>query len=205
MEQKKEDRRIRITKQAIRESLVELMQEHPITKISVKMICETADINRSTFYAHYKDQYSLLYSVQQEIITDVKKKIFSAHFFRVSDDVVQILVQVLEFGKTNAPLLKVLLSENGDSGFQNELMQLAQEKIMEQFTGDKSLQPHVMQYLKHFALSGMLGIMRHWLEGDCADAPEIVAELMIQLLINGFSGFYSTEHQAPPRNGTWRN
>ena len=205
MDQKKEDRRIRLTKRVIREGLIELMQEHPITKISVKMICESADINRSTFYAHYKDQYSLLHSVQQEIITDVKKKIFSAQFFEVSDDVVQILVQVLEYGRTNAPLLKVLLSENGDSSFQNELMQLAQEKIMEQFTGDKSLPQHALQYLKHFALGGMLGIMRHWLEGDCSDDPVIVAELMIQLLINGFSGFYFTEPQVPVRNDTWRN
>ena len=52
----KEDRRIRITKKAIKESLIELLQEYPIAKISVKMICESADINRSTFYAHYNDQ-----------------------------------------------------------------------------------------------------------------------------------------------------
>ena len=49
MKAEKEDRRVRLTKQAIRESLIELMQEYPIAKISVKMICDTADINRSTF------------------------------------------------------------------------------------------------------------------------------------------------------------
>jgi hypothetical protein len=48
----KTDRRVRLTKQIIKESLVELMRDHPIYRVSVKMLCEAADINRSTFYAH---------------------------------------------------------------------------------------------------------------------------------------------------------
>ncbi|WP_286946022.1 TetR/AcrR family transcriptional regulator [Acetobacterium sp. UBA5834] len=44
---------------------MELMETRPISKISVKMICETADINRSTFYAHYADQYALLTQLEE--------------------------------------------------------------------------------------------------------------------------------------------
>lgn len=185
---KQEDRRARITKMAIRESLIELMESRPISKISVKMLCETAEINRSTFYAHYKDQYDLLRSVQQDIILDVKQQIVPAHLSEVSDSAIAVLVKVLEYGRDNAPLVKVLLSDNGDSSFQEELMELAQDKLVEEFQGENSLSPHRIEYLKHFALGGLLSIMKYWLENDCADEPEIVAELMMNLIVHGTNG-----------------
>jgi len=188
MDQKREDRRIRITKMAIRESLIELMQELPISKISVKMLCETADINRSTFYAHYRDQYTLLKAVQQDTIADLTKKIFSEQFFDASSNAVSVLVQILTYSKNNAPLFKVLLSEHGDSSFQDELMQLAQEKIILEFRDKKTLPSHTMQYLKRFILSGLLSITRHWLDENCKDEPEMLAELMISLVVYGTNG-----------------
>lgn len=190
MERKREDRRVRFTKLAIRQSLVELMERLPISKISVKMICETADINRSTFYAHYKDQYALLRAVQQEIVAEVEGQISKAQFSEVSDDAVTVIVRILEYGRQNAALLKVLLSENGDSAFHSELMRLAQEKVMEEFRGERSLPPRTMQYLERFALSGLLSIMRRWLEEDCVDEPEMLAALMMNLIVHGTSRLY---------------
>lgn len=185
---KQEDRRARITKMAIRESLIELMDIYPVSKISVKMLCETAEINRSTFYAHYKDQYDLLRSVQQEILLDVKRQIIPAHLSEVSDSAIAVLVQVLIYARDHASLVKVLLSDHGDSSFQEELMQLAQKKLMEEFKGENSLSPHTMEYLKCFALGGLLNIMRYWLEDGCTDEPEMVAELMMNLIVYGTNG-----------------
>lgn len=59
MPEKKEDRRTEYSKRVIRESLYELMLEKPLNKISVKEICEKADVNRSTFYSYYTDIYDL--------------------------------------------------------------------------------------------------------------------------------------------------
>ena len=188
MECKRENRRIRITKQAIRDSLIELMQERPISKISVKMICELADINRSTFYAHYKDQFALLEAVQRDIVAAIKGQVFCTYFSDVSKGAMQVLVQLLEFGKANASLIKVLISENGDSFFQNELMELAQEKILDEVRDEKQLTLNTAEYLKHYILGGMLSLMRYWLERDCADAPDDLAALMLQLFVNGMEG-----------------
>ena len=59
MEPKRDDRRTQYSKRVIKESLFELMQEKPINKITVKELCERADVNRSTFYAYYTDIYDL--------------------------------------------------------------------------------------------------------------------------------------------------
>jgi len=188
MEKKKEDRRIRITKQAIRESLIELMQQYPIARISVKMLCESADINRSTFYAHYRDQYDLLKSIQQDVITDIKEQVYLKEFFHGSETAVFVLAQMLVYGKENAEMLKAVLNENGDPAFQNELMQLVQDKIMLEFHGDKSLDQHTLRYLKRFILAGLLSMTRHWLDENCDDDPDMLANLMVKLIVRGTSG-----------------
>jgi AcrR family transcriptional regulator len=59
--QVKTNRKIRYTRMVLRESLMELMKTKAISDISIKEICAAADISRSTFYAHYKDQYYFMF------------------------------------------------------------------------------------------------------------------------------------------------
>ena len=66
LENKRDDRRAAYSKKMIRESLYELMKTKPLNKITVKEICETADVNRSTFYAYYMDIYDLHQKITKE-------------------------------------------------------------------------------------------------------------------------------------------
>ena len=63
------------TQKALRDSLIELMQKKPISKITIKELCENADINRTTFYAHYTDQYDLLKHIEDETLSWGKEMI----------------------------------------------------------------------------------------------------------------------------------
>ena len=47
------NRRVQFTKTALRDAMLELISEKPLTSITVKDVCARADINRSTFYLHY--------------------------------------------------------------------------------------------------------------------------------------------------------
>lgn len=53
--QKQENQRTRLTKRLLRESLLDLLREKPVEYITVKELCERAELNRSTFYAYYTD------------------------------------------------------------------------------------------------------------------------------------------------------
>ena len=63
------DRRTRYTQMVLKKSLIEWMEQKPLAKITIKELCERADINRCTFYAHYRDQYDLLQQIEDEIIS----------------------------------------------------------------------------------------------------------------------------------------
>lgn len=67
------DRRVKYTLLALRGSLLELMREKDVSRITVKELCERADVNRGTFYAHYASPADLLEQIEQELLEKVAR------------------------------------------------------------------------------------------------------------------------------------
>ena len=65
------DLRIKKTKRAIRSAFYELIKEKPLEKITVREIAERAEINKTTFYAHYETVYDLVDQLEQEAVAEV--------------------------------------------------------------------------------------------------------------------------------------
>ena len=64
--EKTDDRRIRKTKKAVHEALLQLLTEKQLPAITVKELTLRADINRKTFYNHYNDIYAVLDEAENE-------------------------------------------------------------------------------------------------------------------------------------------
>lgn len=62
----KEDQRIRLTKRIIKETLIEMLGESDLDKISVTALCSHAEINRSTFYQHYGAPKDVLLDIERD-------------------------------------------------------------------------------------------------------------------------------------------
>ena len=76
-----ESRRVKMTKRLIKEAFIELLEKKPFNKVSVTDLCNTAEINRSTFYAYYEDVPMLLREVQERIIDDYNFSCIGKHLF----------------------------------------------------------------------------------------------------------------------------
>ena len=59
------------TKNLIREVFIKMLNERPLDKITVTDIAEKCDINRNTFYYHYKDIYEILSEIFQRELQKV--------------------------------------------------------------------------------------------------------------------------------------
>ena len=66
-----EDRRISKSKTAMRNALIQLIEEKEFNKITVTDIVERADLNRGTFYKHYKSQTDILLELTEDIMEDL--------------------------------------------------------------------------------------------------------------------------------------
>lgn len=60
-----ENRRVRMTKRLMKDALLELLEVKPLEKITVTDVCAAADVNRSSFYAHYQDIHALLRELER--------------------------------------------------------------------------------------------------------------------------------------------
>ncbi len=189
MKTEKMDRRVKYTTLLLKGSLIKLMKNYSISKISVKMLCEDADINRSTFYAHYNDQFDLLRQLEQEVITEFENYI-DMHTMTDPVDTVAILKQLLEYAAKNVDLFRVLLSENGDSEFQRDILSLAQRQIISNLKSDQSLDPRTSEYLQRFIIAGALEILQKWIQDGTVESTQQMAELLSKLLFQGVSSFF---------------
>ena len=63
------------TKKAIKESFIKLLNEKPLSQISVRMIVEDCGINRNSFYYHYQDMLALI----EEIVHDQVSELIAAY------------------------------------------------------------------------------------------------------------------------------
>lgn len=69
------DYRIEKTKRSIYNAFIELRARKPLEKITVKELCEKAQINKSTFYVYYHDVYDLSDKIENEVIFEVLKNL----------------------------------------------------------------------------------------------------------------------------------
>lgn len=64
---------VKRTKKAFETSLVQLSQEMPINKITVKLLCERAQLSRNAFYFHYSDINALIADIENSVIGEVEE------------------------------------------------------------------------------------------------------------------------------------
>lgn len=62
------DRRVLRTRRAIQRSLLRLLETQPMDRVTVTQLAEAADINRKTFYAHYREVGEVLEDVEDEVV-----------------------------------------------------------------------------------------------------------------------------------------
>lgn len=68
----KTDARVRYTRMRIQEAFFACLEEKPVSKITVKELCDKAEINRATFYTHYADPFDLLEKMQEDALEELR-------------------------------------------------------------------------------------------------------------------------------------
>lgn len=64
------DRRVRKTKNQLRQGLARLMVKKSLKEITVKELTDLVDMNRGTFYLHYRDIYDMAEKIEDEIMVE---------------------------------------------------------------------------------------------------------------------------------------
>ena len=119
-----ESRRTRYTRRAMQDALIELLRNQPLGSITVKALCERADVNRSTFYAHYASIEELLHDIEDETMAWVTTALEQLLAQPDSAGIEHVIERICQYIADNRKHLQVLMSPKADIGFQQQLLGL---------------------------------------------------------------------------------
>jgi AcrR family transcriptional regulator len=191
MEHNKDKRVIR-TKALLIRSISALMKQKNIKDITVKELCEYADINRGTFYLHYKDIYDMLDSIEQEL-SDKFLQIFQKYNSETNEDFpYPLFLEIFKLVDDNAELFRVLIGPNGDISFIMKIFKLYNIHCLQSEFNKLSPQFSMNQvYYSNFILYGCVGLLEQWLSRDTKESPEKMAELITKLVSTGVLSLFN--------------
>ncbi|HPF87929.1 MAG TPA: TetR/AcrR family transcriptional regulator [Candidatus Limiplasma sp.] len=171
-----ENQRVRLSKQLLRQSLIDLLHDQSIHKISVREICDRAQVNRSTFYKYYGSQYDLFKEMEDEILEHINHHL-SAEPTTMAGDLPHI-TKLVAFVGDNAPLCRILINHNVDPTFPDALISLSylRQWIDTQFAAVYSKSE--MEYVYGLVVNGGYSIIKTWINKDDREPPEFIAALL---------------------------
>ena len=108
------DRRVRKTKKQLRECLTRLLKEKKVQDITVRELTDMADLNRGTFYLHYRDVFDLLEKTENELLDEFNSLMYRHNAQDLTNNLAAVFVDIFHLVKDNSDLVYILLGENGD-------------------------------------------------------------------------------------------
>lgn len=163
-----ENRRVKMTKRLIKEAYVELIAEHPDREPSVTEVCARADVNRSTFYTHYKDLEFLYDEIEQDFFDRVPVLIPESDPDYIEKNSA-VLKGFFTFVATNPDLFILLVSNNNERDWEYKIANI----LFRDFRPTGVNRENRIEYYEYvFCVMGALGATREWYKAGCPVPPE---------------------------------
>ena len=184
--EKKEDRRVRRTKKLLTQALTQLLQEKQINEITVKELTDLADMNRGTFYLYYKDMFDMLEKIEDGMFEALDAIVSLHEHDDVSRQTKPILLDLFRFIQDNQEMCRVLLSPHGDMNFLHRLNEVVREKCLKAWPNIRKEKGEAdFDYHYSFVVFGCAGIIRAWVNRNCSESAEKMAEMAYGMILRG--------------------
>lgn len=164
-----------ITKRALAEALKELMIEVPFAKISVADVCGKCDMNRKSFYYHFKDKYDLV------------NWIFDVEFFSVIEQndhysAWRFMENLCTYLYENKRFYRCALKIKGQNSFEDHFIELLIpliEQHIREILDEKNVQieDKVLEFYTNFCIDAFVGGIKRWIQDPEDTKPEEFIDL----------------------------
>lgn len=159
-----------ITKRALAAALKELMEEKPLEKISIADICDRCEMNRKSFYYHFRDKYDLVNWIYDiEFIAIVSKKEYLSAW--------ELLEDLCTYFYENRIFYRKAMQMEGQNSFREHFRDYLHPTLYAYLEGDIGEKDTLEFYVTFFADAYIAAIERWLLEKE-PQQPGRLLELM---------------------------
>lgn len=171
------NQRIMLTKKLLKTGLTDMLQTRNIYQISIRELCESAGINRSTFYKYYGSQFDLLTEMEQDLLVSIEEVLMAEEDYSKN-----AIEQILIYLEKDIEFIRLLINSNVDPEFPKKLFSLAPIQRMLNDLMEKVPEEEV-EYYYRFLLFGAYEIVRTWVNKESREKPEWLAALLFKMIM----------------------
>lgn len=189
MGEKKEYRSAIRSRKLIRQAFMELLKEKSFEKITVTDIVKLADINRSTFYAHYPDVMGVIDEIEEEILEYTDNIFSNMDFSALFENPLPLLQEIVKIVEENDELYRLLYTTSMAAKQLEKIKGVLLDKIMKtMIVPEKCKDSFEFEILLRFFMGGVIDLYTQWLNGQLDCSLEKLNEHIAQLIKQVNSG-----------------
>lgn len=174
---------VKRTKKAFENSLTELSKQFPFNKITVKMLCDKAELSRNAFYFHYKDINDLLRSIEEDVVEEIVALLKTIEQVDFPENVFVSVESLINIFDERRDTVLMLFDKNYSVSFTTKVSKIYSDFNYRYFcrfhSNDKKIK---YDFFYMFLSSGFYGIIRHWLENPGLMTKEELVKLTYTLI-----------------------
>ena len=159
------NRKTKMIKQALKETLLDLLEEQSMSSVSVRGLCKSADVGRSTFYAHYDDLNALVAEMEEDFMSHVV--FFDG--YRPARGVLASMEEYVHYVKENQRLFLLLLKNGKLSPL------FFSHSTKQNYHGINS---HHFAILAAYSVYGSINALAYWLKNPDSQTEKEMAQLL---------------------------
>lgn len=175
------DRRQKKTRMAIQNALLALMRDKPLERITVSELAAVADVNRKTFYNHYRSLSDVRKELEQQHIHRFLSFIREAPTAQLRAEPTYFIEQLVTLMAENMERTRLIFDSGEQFYLARQFKDCALPALVE-VAETKSKHPEYLPYVSDYMVNGLVCLLEKWVHSDAPISPKEFADIAVKLI-----------------------
>jgi probable dihydroxyacetone kinase regulator len=169
-----------ITKQALAQSLKNLMNTTPLAKITVNNIVKVCNVNRRTFYYHFQDIYALLEWIFKNEVGNVMEENITYKTWQEG------FLRIFYYLSENRKMVLNTYNSIGRGQLETHLYSAVYNlvlNVVDEITLGKEVPKKQKEFVVNFYKVALVGLLLEWIKNNMIENPEQIIDNLNKIII----------------------
>lgn len=175
---KSTDLRVIKTKKALHRTLLTLLKSNTLESISVSTLCREANVNRGTFYLHYKDIGSLFDEHLVHLLKDLEESYYEPyrHVSMLEPNHLDpSTIRIFHHVKKYQAFYEVVFDKKSSLLYYYSLFEKIKDLMLE-YSAENNSGGRDVSLLIAYQANAIMGLLIQWYENGFSHSPEYMNE-----------------------------
>ncbi|MGN8646458.1 TetR/AcrR family transcriptional regulator [Gracilibacillus sp. HCP3S3_G5_1] len=179
------DRRVRKSKQSLKDALMSLLKKKTLQQITVTEIVQVANLNRGTFYKHYQYKEELL----EEMVDDIIKDLINSYREpykkgeHISVDNLSVsAIKIFDHVQSHKDFYTIIVKSNALVGLQNRICRQLKDLMAEVVEESLQLKEIEWNLLASYQAYAIWGLIIEWINQEFKYSAAYMSNQLLSIL-----------------------